>query len=195
MNIAFLPALISLIFNLMVLAHLFRGGRVSKSFLWLIIVFASHNAIEFIGFINGASAKAGHESVEWMFRLYYGTTTFVILAMFLHATSVSNANSNLVTIISSLGAFAISFCLFFTDLIVSGYYSIGYSASAEKGPLFQLFSFYVFVALFGGAYVTFKGYRTAASQIESVRCFLSLMALAPMTLVCMMAMLFKILDL
>jgi len=195
MNIAFLPALISLIFNLVVLAHLFRGGRVSKLFLWLIIVFASHNAIEFIGFVNGASKDAGHASIEWMFRLYYGTTTFVLLAMFLHATSVSKTNNNIVTSISSVVACAISFCLLFTDLIVSGYYSIGYSASAEKGPLFQLFSIYVFVTLFGGAYVTFKGYRTAASQIESVRCFLSLMALAPMTLVCVMAMLFKILDL
>lgn len=195
MNIASLPAFISLIFNLVILAHLFRGGRVSKLFLWLIIIFACHNAIEFIGFINGVSTEAGHQSIELMFRLYYGATIFVILAMFLHATSVSKTNSNLVTIIFSLSAFLISFCLLFTDLIVSGYYSIGYSVSAEKGPLFQLFSFYVFVALFGGAYVTFKGYRTAASQIESVRCFLSLMALAPMTLVCVMSMLFKILDL
>lgn len=190
MSIYFAPALIALFFKLFILAYALKGGRVSIIFLSLIVVFAVHNAIEILGYFNVQSEIA----VNVFFRLYYVATSYVILYILLHGLSVSKLESTVTTCVLVTIATAVSGALLFTDLMIAGQYSIGYTMTAVKGPLFGLFALYLLFALFANVIVILYGYRTAGSKIDSVRCKHSLMALAPVILVLIVAIIFKIAD-
>jgi DNA-binding protein Fis len=190
MSIYFVPALVALIFKLFILAYVLRGGRVSIVFLSLIIIFALHNAIEIFGYFN---VQRG-DLANVYFLLYYVATVYVILYMLLHGLSVSKLENKI-----ALTAFvALSTCLsgliLFTDLIIGGQYSIGYSVTAIKGPYYWAFAAYILITLSSGFFATLLGYKNATSQIDSIRCLHSMLALAPMTLVCAIAMIFKMTD-
>ncbi len=190
MSIYFVPALIALFFKLFVLAYVLRGGRVSVVFLSLIVVFATHNAIEVLGYFNYVNA----ETASLFFRLYYVATIFVILYMLLHGLSVSRLENKVSVSSAVVVSMVLAGLILFSDLIVAGQYSIGYTVSAIKGPQYWLFAFYILITLSIGFIVTFYGQRNAKSKIDSVRCLHSLFALAPMTLVCALAMIFKIMG-
>lgn len=190
MSIFFVPALLSLLFKLFVLAYVVRGAKVSLVFLSLIVVFALHNAIEFIGYLYLAEAP----TAEILFRFYYVATVYVILYILLHALTVSNmANRILVSSLVVMATLLAGLSLF-SDLIITGFYSIGYTVTAEKGSLYLAFAIYVLIALTGSFAVTFYHSRYAKSHMDSVRCLHSLIALTPMIIVCALAILFKIAD-
>ncbi len=190
MSIYFAPALLSLLFKLFVLAYVLRGGRVSTVFLSLIVVFALHNLIEILGYFYFESTDIG----STFLRLYYVATSYVILYMFLHGLSVSKLESKTSTSILIALATALAGVVLFSDLVIAGQYSIGYSVSAVKGSLYWVFASYILLLLISNVCVTFYGYRNAKSQIDSVRCFHSLLALAPVMLVFFLAIIFKITD-
>ncbi len=188
MSVFFIPSIISLIFNLCVLGYVIKGARVSNQFLALIVVFALHNLMEFVGyFYHGAV-----QSSDMLFRLYYVASIYVVLYMLLHAFSVSKFETFMTTAISVGAATTIAALVLFSDQIISGYYSIGYTLSAEIGSYYALFIIYMFGALTAGFVCTFLGYRRAQSQLDSFRCLLSLWALAPISLTMVLAMIFKI---
>lgn len=188
MSIYFAPALISLLFKLIVLGYVLKGARVSIVFLSLIVVFALHNAIEISGYLYFENTD-----VDGTFlRLYYVATAYAILYMFLHGLAVSKLGSTRSTSILVAIATTLSAGLLFTDFIIAGQYSIGYSVSAVKGSFYWLFASYLLITLTCNVCVTFYGYRNAKSQMDSVRCFHSLLALAPIMLVFFLAIIFKI---
>ncbi len=190
MSIFFVPALISLLFKAVILSYVLRGGRVSIIFLSLIVVFAIHNTIEFIGYFY----LQNNQMVEILFRLYYVATTYVILYMLLHALSVSKLeNKASVTALITI-ATALSGLMLFSDQVITGLYSIGYTVSALKGPHYWSFATFILISLCSSFGVLVYGYRTAQSQIDSVRCMHSMLALSPMLLVCAAAIIFKIAD-
>ncbi|MFT6097813.1 MAG: DNA-binding protein Fis [Arenicella sp.] len=190
MSIYFAPALAALIFKLFILAYVLRGGRVSIVFLSLIIIFALHNAIEIFGYFN---VQRG-DSANVYFLLYYVATVYVILYMLLHGLSVSKLENKMaVTAFVALST-CLSGLILFTDLIIGGQYSIGYSVTAIKGPYYWGFAAYILITLSSGFFATLLGYKNATSQIDSIRCLHSMLALAPMTLVCAIAMIFKMTD-
>lgn len=190
MSIYFAPALIALFLKLVILAYALKGGRVSIVFLSLIIAFAAHNSIETIGYFNDQSEAA----VNVFFRLYYVATTYVILYILLHGLSVSKLESTVTTFALTGIATAISVTILLTDLMIAGQYSIGYTITAIKGPLFWVFSLYLLIALFANAIALLYGFRTAGSKIDSIRCKHSLLALTPVMLVFIVAIIFKIAD-
>ncbi|MCH2191527.1 MAG: hypothetical protein MK188_11435 [Gammaproteobacteria bacterium] len=190
MNIYFLPSLLSLAFNLFVLAYVIRGGSVSRVFTTIVVVFAIHNGIEFFGYLLDANPA----TVETMFRLYYVATVFVMLYMLLYALSVSKLESLITTSISIGIATVLSCLILFFDSVVAGVYSIGYSVSATKGEYYNLFSLYIFSTLLLGFITTYIGHLRAKSELDSMRCLHSLLALTPITLVFATAMIFKILN-
>ena len=188
MSIYFLPSLLSLLFNLFVLIYVVRGATVSRIFLTLVVVFAIHNAIEFFGYVLDGNP----DTVEIMFRLYYVATIYVILYMLLYAFSVSEIESQIWTFTAVSVATILSCLILFSNLVVAGVYSIGYSVSATKGQYYDLFSMYILSALLISYAVTVLGYQRAKSQLTSLRCQHSLLALTPITLVFALAMIFKI---
>lgn len=195
MSIYFMPALVGLLFKLFVLAHVLRGGKASTLFLSLIIVFAVHNAIEILGYFNFASiSNASDTTVGVFFRLYYVATVFLILYVFLHGLCVTKLENPIFTgTLIALSA-GLSALVLFTDLIVAGQYLIGYSMTAVKGPIYWLFASYLLIFLFSNFAVIFYGYKTAKSEIDTVRVQHSFYALTPIMLVFIVAVIFKITD-
>ncbi|MGK0374548.1 MAG: DNA-binding protein Fis [Arenicella sp.] len=190
MSIYFVPALIALVFKFLVLAYALRGGKVSLLFLSLIIVFAAHNAIEVLGYFNVQSEVA----VNIFFRLYYVATAYLVLYILLHGLSVSKLENTVSTSILVILCTSLSSLMLFTDTVIAGQYSIGYTLTAVKGSLYWLFSAYLLIALLSNFAVLFYGRRSAKSQLGSVRCSHSLVALAPIMLVLLIALIFKITD-
>ncbi len=190
MSIYFVPALASLLFKLFVLAYVLRGGKVSIVFLSLIVVFAAHNAIEIFGYFQFVNGVVG----DVFLRLYYVATVFTILYILLHGLSVSVVESRSLTTTLVTASTVLSSLILFTDLIVSGQYSIGYTVSAVKGPYYWLFASYILVFLSCNFAALFYGYGKAKSRLDSVRCVHSLFALTPVMLVFMVATILKIAD-
>jgi len=190
MSIYFAPALVSLLFKLFILAYVLRGARVSVIFLSLIIIFATHNAIEFLGYFYLQNTV----TADIIFRLYYVATIYVILYILLHGLSVSQLETRSIVLILIAVSTTLSTLILFTDMIVAGLYSIGYSITAVKGSFYWLFAIYMLATLSSYFIATFHGYRNATSQIDSVRCLHSMLALAPMTVVGVLILFFKIAD-
>lgn len=190
MSIFFVPALVSLLFKLFVLAYVLRGGKVSVLFLSLIVVFAVHNAIEIFGYFNAL----GGEAESAFLRLYYVATAYAILYMLLHGIAISKVSSKLITSVLIAVSTALSVLILFTDLIIAGQYSIGYTMTAVKGQYYWLFASYILILLSCNFVVLVYGQSAAKSRLDSVRCVHSLIALTPIMLVFIMAIIFKIAD-
>jgi len=190
MSIYFAPALVGLLFKPFVLAYALRSGGVSVLFLSLIAVFAAHNAIEVLAYFSVHSEVA----INSFFRLYYVATAFVVLYLLLHGLSVSKLESTLTTSILVVLCTSLSGLMLFTDSIIAGQYSIGYTTTAIKGYLYWLFAAYILIALLSNFIVIFYGHRSAKSRLDSVRCTYTLYALAPIMLVILTALTFKITD-
>jgi len=187
MSVFFAPALASLIFKVFVLSLVVRGGKVSIMFLSLICVFAFHNAIELIGYVQFLNDS----SVELYFRPYYVATIYVFMYVLLHGLAISRFENTVLTSVLVLIATALSLLVIFTDTIVAGHYSIGYSVSAIEGPFYWVFSLYILITLIASTSALLYRYRSAVSQLESVRCLYSLFALSPLILVSLVVLALK----
>lgn len=187
MSVYFLPALISLVFKLFILVLVLRGGKISGLFLSLILIFACHNAIELIGYIQFSNNQA----IELMFRSYYVISTFLITFILLHGLAISERNSNLTTFVLIAITMSVSVLMLFTDSIIAGHYSIGYSVTAIQGPFYLAFVLYLVAKLLANVVTLLQGYLRAKSTLGSIRCAYSLVALAPVMIVVVTAIILK----
>ncbi len=192
MSVYFLPALASLLFKLFVLLTTFKGGRVSIVFLSLIFVFACHNLIELVGylqFLNG-------EPIDTIFRLYYVATVYLVLYVLLHGLSLSGLYNLYTSSASVVVASALSAALLFSDAIVAGQYPIDYSVTAVKGPYYWLFASYLITALSINIAVLLYAYKSTGTKpnLEATRCLYSLFALAPVMFVALLTVLLKVAE-
>ena len=190
MSMYFLPALVSLLLKLFVLSIVVRGGKVSVLFLSLICVFALHNGIELVGYVQHLNSQ----TIDIYFRLYYVATIYLLMYILLHGlTSSKFENVFITTVVVAIATFMSLFVLF-SDTIIAGQYSIGYSVAAILGPYYSAFKFYVLASLLLSSAALIYRYKSAASQLESTRCLYSLFALSPVILACFLTMLFRILE-
>jgi len=143
MSVYFVPALASLLFKLFVLVTTARRGKVSTLFLSLICVFAIHNAVELIGYVQFMN----NQSVDVMFRLYYVATIYLLMYVLLHGLAISRLDSTYTTAALIVVATGLSSSVLFTDAIIVGQYAIGYSVTALKGSHYWLFVLYVLITL------------------------------------------------
>jgi len=190
MSVYFLPALISLLFKLIILAVAMRGGKVSTVFLSLIVIFAFHNAIELIGYFMFLN---GHD-IDIFFRPYYVASIFMATYVLLHGLALSGLNNKYSTLILLTLATSLSIVSLYGDAIVAGQYSIGYSATAVEGPYYWVFALYVPIVLLSNVAVLTNGYKRAETQLDSIRCAYSLVALAPLIITFSVAIIFKLAD-
>ena len=70
----------------------------------------------------------------------------------------------------------------------------GYTMTAVKGQYYWLFASYILILLSANFAVLFYGQSVAKSRLDSVRCMHSLIALSPIMLVFIVAIIFKIAD-
>ncbi len=190
MSIFFIPALLALLFKLVVLGYVFRGGQVSRLFLTLVVVFAIHNSIELLGYfdvVNGNSATV-------FFRLYYVATIYLLLYVLMHALAVSALDNQKMNWFLVACGSGLSALILFTDGVVAGQYSISYTMTAVKGPFYGLFGAFLLIALVSSLAALISGHIRAKRHIEGIRCLYSLAALAPIILTLIIAYVFKVAD-
>jgi len=190
MSMYFLPALAGLVFKLLILVTTLRGGKISILLLSLIVVFACHNAIELIGYIQFLH----NQSVEALFRIYYIATIFLLMYVLLHGLALSRLESIYTTATLILLASTLSSLVAFTDIIIAGQYSIGYAMTAVEGSHYWLFSLYLLVILLCNIAALLYRYRSAASELEAIRCLYSLFALSPVMLTALLVTALKATD-
>lgn len=188
MSVYLIPALISLVFKIYVLLFTIRGAKVSIVFLSLIIIFASHNAIELSGYIQFSMGSTDSP----LFRPYYAATIFVLLYILLHGLAVSETGNKYITGVLVLIASTLSVLILFTDTVVAGYFPIGYTVTAIVGEYYWIFVAYVLIVLCANSFLLIYSYRRSASQLISIRCKYSLLALSPVMLVFFFVIIFKL---
>ena len=188
MNIYVVPALLALIFKLFILIYARRNTRSSASLLVLISVLACHNAIELIGcirFLDGQGIAA-------LSRGYYVATVLMLATLPIHAQLVSGTSSKFVVPLIAALALSVSSLIMFSDLIVAGYTSIGYTVTAVVGPYFFVFSLFVLFCLSLCVLTLIAGVKSAKTAIAENRCLYSLLAFSPLILVSLLALLLKV---
>lgn len=187
MSVYFVPALASLLFKLFVLMTTIRGGKVSTLFMSLIFVFAFHNAIELIGYIQFLN----NQSVEILFRLYYVATVYLLMYVLLHGLAVSRLESIYTIIVLISTATILSGLILFTNAIITGQHAIGYSVTAIKGDYYLFFALYLLIILFSNVAALLYRYKNAATELELIRCLYSLFALSPVMLIALLVIILK----
>ena len=175
MSYYMLPALAGLVLKLVILAYAWRGRKTAGLLVSLLLIFALHNAIEFVGY----SLFLDHQAVETLFRTYYVVTVFGLAIISLLAFETSK--NTLAWI--NYGLFAIGTLLagaiMFSDLVVAGHYSIGYAATAVQGEYYAAFAIYCLIALLTALGSLIYGWHTATTPLQATRCLYSLMAVTP----------------
>jgi len=190
MSIFFVPALVSLLIKLLILAYAVNGGKASTIFLSLVGIFAIHNAIEIFGYVQYLQDNT--LMVYMLFRLYYVVTAYVVLYILLNGLVISTLESQKITVslVSITTVFA--FLILFTDSIISGQYLIGYTMTAIKGPFFWSFASYILIVLFGTVAILINKHNKTSSIINKTRCQYYLLALAPVIIVLSITILLKL---
>jgi len=190
MSVYVLPSLIGLMFKLFILAYAAKDKKFSASLLFLIMVFACHNLIEFVGYIQFLD----EQTVSVLFRTYYVATVIMLASLPIHAifiTQSMNHHRGMALVVGSVAA-ALVTAILFTDLIIAGNFSIGYSLTAVEGPHFLLFALFLAATLISSVAILTRGYLKAQEQLDSTRSVYSLAAIMPVVLVLGIGIVFKI---
>jgi len=187
MSIFFIPALLSFLLKIYILILNLTRDKISIVFLSLIIIFALHNGIELFGYLslfNSGDASA-------FFRPYYVITIYLISYLLLHSLSVTGYENKAVTSLLLLIATFLSSLVIFSDTIVMGYTSIGYSITATEGKYYSFLSAFILINLFTTVTVLIHRYRNAPTSLDAKPCLYSLYALAPIILAFSLTVIFK----
>lgn len=192
MNFILMPAIISLILKIYIFWIVIKGGRASTVFLSLIAIFALHNTIETLTIGNMLFYE--NRYAEQLLRPYYIITAYSIMYIALYALTLSEIINRSITISIAAISTIISALILYSDHIVAGHYSIGYSVSAEKGEFYWLFAALVIIGMLFSCITLLYGYRNASTQIKATRCLYSLYAITPFLLTGLIIMFFKIFN-
>ena len=132
--------------------------------------------------------------IEQILRPYYIITVYSIMYIALYALTVSEVISRSITIGIATISTIVSALILYSDHIISGHYSIGYSVSAEKGDFYWSFAALVIIGMLSSCITLLYGYRNASTQMKATRCLYSLYAITPFLLVALVVMIFKLLN-
>jgi len=192
MGLILLPASISLLLKIFIFWMVAKGGKVSIVFLSLIAIFALHNAVELLGLaymLFDINSQA-----EQILRPFYIITVFTVMYITLHALTIAEVINQIITALLVISAALLSGLILFTDLVIAGHYSIGYSISAVKGEYYWTFAAAIILGMLISISVLVYGQRNASTQIKSTRCLYSLYALCPIVLVALIVTICKLLN-
>ena len=179
MSFFVVTALIALLFKLYILL-LVRVSKSSGLFFGMILIFALHNLVEVIGYIQFSSGTIS----EILLRLYYAITFCLLSYMCIYAIKVSHLKQLKPLIIPLCGwVVAASLAVFFTDYLITGIQTIGYSVTAGKGLYYPVFSVTALICLIFVVYTLIYGYRNPASPKVQIQCLYTLFAMSPVVVV------------
>jgi len=192
MSVYVLPSLIGLLFKLFILVYAVRDKAISKTILFLIMVFACHNLIEFVGYIQFLD----EQTVAFLFRTYYVATILMIASLPVHSLFTTRTFDNNQAFAAGVGFLTAVLIVgvLFTNLIVAGNFSIGYAVTAITGPYFMLFVGFVFFSLLSSVWFLARGYIHAEHELNSMRSLYSLAAVAPLFVILSTGIIFKVIG-
>ena len=139
----------------------------------LLIILTISNCLEIIGYYYHTNPEA----IEIFLRIYYVSLImlFAFLVQFSLLTIFDNVD-NRVDLANFGLATLLSFSMLFTDLIVAGASSIGYTVTREAGAAYWIFQIYAILMLISALLILMIGYRYTKNQFTKIQALYVLMA-------------------
>ncbi len=169
-----LPALIALLFKVILLAYAFRAPRrdsTTRLFMALLILFSAHNLVEFIGFNN--LVQHGLDRTTEICGYLYFAIGIPFLALVLHlslrlsTTPAQWEQWGRYVYLLYVPVPILEFLLLGTDKLVSGFTHFGqYTILRTPGPLYFLFETYAPLYLL--ASLVYLAYGARASRMPVI---------------------------
>ena len=181
MNIIVLPPILALIVNFAVLWAASRSNNKTAGFIPLVIGFSMLNICEILGSFSGWSPAA----LEFIVRCYYCCAVVSLTLVTLYAAEISKYQTLKLNWFVGVLTALVTLAIMFSDLILVGIHSIGYSVSANKGIayiVFQLFSLALLISV--GVMLT-QGYRKAQTHEQQIKCSGTAVAIMPSLIACL----------
>lgn len=181
MNIIMLPPILALIVNFGVLWAASRSTNKTMGFIPLVIGFSMLNMCEILGSFSGWS----HAALEFIVRCYYCCAVVALALVTLYAAEISRYQTPKLNWFIGVTTAMVSLAIMFSDLVLAGIHSIGYSVSADKGLayiVFQLFSLGLLMSV--GVMLTL-GYRNARTHEQQIKCSGTALAILPSIVACL----------
>jgi len=176
MSVFALPALIALFTKFGVYSLARKNQHASQTFLMLLIFFGMHNLSEFLVI----SELLNNQVSENLLRSYYVAALFSVAYMCVFTMSVVNKGShNKFNFFVLSIAFLISLVIFFSDLVIAGAVSVGYTVTAIKGAYYFVFQL---AAVLGFSWIITTLVTRYLSTLDvqvQLKCFYAMFALFP----------------
>ncbi len=176
----YVPAVSALLIKIAIL-YFGRGAllqtALSRAFLALLIIMTGSNALELVAYYYGDTLL----TTEILLKLYY--VSLVCLFALLLQISMLLVNRRLDLLFGvanfALGAIMIGFLLF-TDLIITGARSIGYTVTRIPGDFYFLAQAYGIAMIFASVGVCIYGYKAAKYHYAKIQCMYLVVAVFAM---------------
>ena len=178
MSIYVLPALLALVVKIYVLL-VARAANTSRIFSGMVLVFALHNLTELVAYLQFTRG----ELTLSLFKVYYAATLVTLGYLCLYCIEVARISAlRRLYMPSVIWLTMCGIAIMFTDHVVAGFVSIGYSATAEQGPYYWVFSLTSIGATLFVVSSLIYGYRKSNNHVTQIQCLYNLMALTPFVL-------------
>ena len=143
-------------------------------FLYLVLAFACLNVAEFTSLLQLKSAD------DWLLRVYYVTTVWCLMLMCVYAAQVSRKlDVALVAKLALPAALCLTMIILFTDFVISGVTSLGYTRTATKGVLYIAYPAFAIACLSFVAVVLLTGFYRGRAQLVKMQSKYCLIAFTP----------------
>lgn len=187
MTVYMLPALLALLIKLVIVFYAFGGQKHSKVFAVMVSIFAIHNICEVLVLLEGG----GIITSSYILLSYYVTSIWALLAMLVYVSEVSRIQIPWFKGIALCATGLLTAMILFSQGIIGGERSLGYTVTAVRGPfywVFQAFSLTAFVSavlllIKGTKYSEQKGSRVAEDHMVEIQSSYTLLALSPIVIV------------
>ena len=194
MTILYLPAVIALGFKLLLLFYIRKSlttSKASNTLLALLVLMTACKVIELIGY----SYLENPSAALVFLRIYY--VSLAMLLAFLLQLSLLTVFTDLnpkiefsVFFIATIGCLM----LLFSDSVIIGAQSNGYSVTRIAGPLYWLVPTYALVMLFASLAILIWGYLRADSQFRKIQTLYILIAVGLLALPILVAVVLMAFD-
>ncbi len=160
-----------------------RGNQIGLLglFTTMVLVMAGHNISELLGYIQFNDGVITDNILRWYYLMTVGSVALITL----YAKEVSQLHDNqgrrssAVNILITIVAVAIASLFMFSDLLITGAHSIGYSPAADHGVFYWVFQVYALISFIVIAAYLIAGYMASSEHKVQIQCGYTMLALAP----------------
>lgn len=175
MNIYIIPAILALVVKFTVVFYAKSKSGASRTFMWMISIFAFHNMCEvilFFGFFNDANT-------DYLLKVYYLVSIAALLSVSWYVTSFSNVKKFWHISVSVFICLIFALVAIFSDLIIAGTSRLSYIVTALRGEFYWTFQVLSLVLLLSIIFQLYVSYTRADSHMMKMRSLYTAIALTP----------------